>query len=1046
MFSQFFIERPIFTTVISLIIVIAGLVSMFALPVSQYPTITPVQIQVLTTYPGADAKTVGDSVAAPIEAQINGVENMLYMTSTSSNTGQMMITVYFSLDTDPDIAQVLVQNRVNLAVPQLPSAVQKFGITVQKQSSSTLMIIAIYNKDGRYSRDYVTTYTNVYVLDAIKRVNGAGRAQIFGVPDQAMRIWMNPDRMASLGITTTDIHQAIANQNALFGAGQIGQQPSAPTTQLTFPVVTQEPFVNPKQYESIILRAIQPGSAVVRVGDVARAEVGRKQYIDDNIFNGAPATPIIVYQQPGANGLEVSNAVRKTMEEMKKTMPDGIEYVIALDTTDFVRLSIEEVVHTLFEAVILVVLVVYLFLQNIRATLICTVAIFVSLIGTFTGMLALDFSINLLTLFGIVLAIGMVVDDAIVVVENVERNMAEGLSPKEASIKAMREVSGPVIAVVLALGAVFIPAAFLPGTTGQLYKQFAITIVISVVISGFVALTLTPAMCGVMLKHSKQAEKGFFAWFNRSFLKMTKAYGRSLELIIKRMVMALAVCVVMAIAIIYLFKIIPASFVPNEDQGYLLAQIIMPDSASLERTVKTSERVDQIFADNPAVVNRTIVNGYSFIDSQYQPNMATLFVTLKDFKERYASLKTAAKENAKAILQTVYAQTRGIETGLIIPIAPPAIPGIGTSSGFEFWIQDLGSGEPTQLYEMTQAFLTKAREQPELTGLNSTFRASSLQLSANVDRDMSILLGVPIEDVYSALQAQFGSIQVSQYEQYSRIWNVILQSDSQYRQQPSDITRLYTRSNNNQMIPLSTMVTTSYKIGPSLVPHFNGFPAAQITGNAAAGYSSGDAIQAMEKVAREVLPQGYNFAWSGMALQEKASGGSSSIAFVFGLLIVFLILAAQYESWSLPICVLTAVPFGVIGALIATLLRGLENDVYFQIGLLVLVGLAAKNAILIVEFAVGLTHQGKPALESAIEAGEMRLRPILMTSLAFIFGVLPLFLAMGAGANARHSIGTGIIGGMIGASSLALMYVPLFFYIFERLSEKFKKKKGDHDA
>lgn len=1047
MFSTFFIHRPIFTTVIAFIIVIAGLVSLKSLPVSQYPTITPVQVQVTTTYPGADAKTVGDSVAAPIEAQINGVENMLYMTSTSSNTGQMSITVYFSLETDPDTAQVLVQNRVNLALPQLPAAVQKFGISVQKKSSSTLMIIAVHNKDGRYSNDYVTTYTNVYILDAIKRVNGAGQASIFGVPDQAMRIWTNPDRMASLGITTTDIQQAIANQNALFGAGQIGQQPNAPSTQLTFPVITQHPFTHPSEYKQIILRANQQGSAIVRIGDVARAEVGRKQYIDRNILNGYPTTAIAVYQQAGANGLDVSKAVRKTMAEMKKTMPSGIEYTIALDTTDFVRLSIEEVIHTLMEAVILVVLVVYIFLQNFRATIICTVAIFVSLIGTFTGLLALGFSINLLTLFGIVLAIGMVVDDAIVVVENVERNMSElGLAPKEASIKAMNEVSGPVIAVVLVLAAVFVPAAFLSGTTGQLYKQFAITIVISVAISGFVALTLTPAMCGVLLIHSKPREKGFFAWFNRGFARMTKAYGRTVVHIIKRAFIALTLFILMFGAIIYLFKIIPTSFVPNEDQGYVLAQVILPDSSSLDRTFDATKSVDEVFTANPAVVNRTIVNGYSLIDSQYQSNMATFFVTLKDFKERYASIETSKKENPKAILGSLYQwSTQNFQDGAVIPIAPPAIPGIGTSSGFEFWLQDKGAGEPVELYEMTQTFLAKAREQPELTGLNSTFRASTLQLHADVDRDMAVLLGVPIEDVYNALQAQFGSVQVSQYEQYSRVWNVIMQSDAQFRQQPNDITRLYTKSRNNQMIPLSAIVNLSYQRGPAIVPHFNGFPAAQITGSAAPGYSSGDAIIAMERVAQEALPQGYSFAWSGMALQEKESGSSSAIAFAFGLLIVFLILAAQYESWSLPISVLTAVPFGIIGALLAILLRGLENDVYFQIGLLVLVGLAAKNAILIVEFAVTLREQGKSIVDAAVEAGEIRLRPILMTSLAFIFGVLPLFVAVGAGANARHSIGTGIIGGMIGASSLALIYVPLFYYMLERLSEKFKNQEPDQN-
>lgn len=1030
MFSKFFIQRPIFTTVISLIIVIAGLVSMLSLPVAQYPSITPVQIQVSTTYPGANAKTVGDSVAAPIEAQINGVENMLYMTSTSSNTGQMTITVYFEMGTDPDIAQVLVQNRVNLALPQLPAAVTQYGVSVKKQSTTTLMIIALYNADGRYSHDYVTTYTNVYVLDAIKRINGAGQAQIFGVPDQAMRIWMNPDRMASLEITTTDIQRAISNQNALFGAGQIGQQPSAHPTQLTFPVITQQPFEKPEEYENIILKANPEGSAIVRVGDVARAEIGRKQYIDDNKLNGIPTTPIIIYQQPGANGLDVSNAVRKTMEELKKSMPDGIEYIIALDTTDFVRLSIEEVIHTLFEAVILVMLVVYLFLQNFRATLICTAAMFVSIVGTFTGMHALGYSINLLTLFGIVLAIGTVVDDAIVVVENVERNISEGnLSPTQAAIKSMQEVSGPVVAVVLVLAAVFIPAAFLPGTTGQLYKQFAITIVISVAISGFAALTLTPALCAIMLKHREPPQRGFFAWFNRMFAKLTKAYGSWLAQIIKHRVPAFLFLVVMAVMIVYFFKTIPASFVPNEDQGYILAQIIMPDATSLDQTVQVANQVDKLLADNPAVDKRTAVNGYSLIDSQYKTNMSTFFVTLKDFKQRYSTQARILKESSFAVLKELTQKTKDLNQGVIIPIAPPAIPGIGTTGGFEFWIQDLGSGDPAILYEMVQNFLAKARLRPELAGVNSTFRASSLQLKADVDREKTVLLDVPIMDVYNAVQAQFGSMQVSQYEQYSRIWNVILQSDALYRQNPADLTRLYTRSHNNKMVPLTAMVTTHYVAGPDLVPHFNGFPAAQITGNAAAGYSSGDAIRVMEEVAKEVLPQGYGFAWSGMAYQEKTSGSSSAIAMLFGLLMVFLILSAQFESWSLPTSILTAVPFGIIGALVFTAMHGLENDVYFQIGLLVLIGLAAKNAILIVEFAVELRQHGKPLLQAAIEAGELRLRPILMTSLTFILGVLPLYLASGAGANARHSIGTGIIGGMIGASTLALLYVPLFFYL-----------------
>lgn len=1047
MFSRFFIERPIFATVISLIIVIAGLVSLAALPVAQYPSITPVQVTVSALYPGADSRTLADAVAAPLEAQINGVDNMLYMTSTSSSSGQANLTVYFSLDTNPDIAQVQVQNRVNLAMPQLPEIVNQNGVSVQKKSSSILMILALYNKDGRYKPEYVDNYANVYVLDAIKRINGAGQASIFGMADQAMRIWMNPDRMASLGITTTDVQQAVASQNALFGAGQIGQQPTEGIVQQTFPVVTQPQFVQPIQYENIILRASQDGSAIVRLKDVARAEVGRKQYINDSRLNGSPATFIAVYQQPGSNGLDVSKAVRKTMEDLKRTMPDGIEYIIALDTTDFVRLSIEEVVHTLIEAILLVVLVVYLFLQSFRATIICSVAIFVALIGTFTGMLALGFSVNLLTLFGIVLAIGMVVDDAIVVVENVERNMTRvHLPPKEATIKAMEEIGSSLVAVVLVMASVFIPAAFLPGTTGQLYKQFAITIVISVALSGFVALTLTPAMCALLLKHSPPPQRGPFAWFNRQVDRITLAFGDAVVLVIKRMTVAFILLVVILWGLVHLFFTIPTSFVPNEDQGYVLAAVLMPDASSLDRTTETALLVDGLFAKHPAVLNRTVISGYSLIDGQYKTNAATMFVTLQDFKERYASTKKAIAENARAVLRSVYAGAREIKTGVVLPIAPPAIPGIGTTGGFEFWLQDKASGDPANLYEITQQFLSKARKRPELSDLNSTFRATSQQLRVEVDRDKAVLLNVPVQDVYSALQAQFGSLMVSQFNQYSRIWNVILQSDARFRQNPSDIARLYTRSSNGGMVPLSAVVNTHYTSGPDLLPHFNGFPAAQITGNSSPGYSSGDAIKAMEEVAREVLPQGYDFSWSGMAYEEKKSGGTSTTAFLFGLIIVFLVLAAQFESWTLPCSVMTAVPFGILGALILNWLRGLNNDVYFQIGLLVLIGLGAKNAVLRVTFAVELRRQGLSVMEATIQAGEERLRPIIMTSLAFIFGVLPLALAVGAGANARHSIGTGIIGGMIGETTLAMLYVPLFFYLFDRLHEHGSKKKRSCSA
>ncbi|MBK9114851.1 MAG: multidrug efflux RND transporter permease subunit [Betaproteobacteria bacterium] len=1044
MFSRFFIERPIFAAVVAIIICLAGLVSMALLPVSQYPSITPVQVTVTATYPGADSQTLANSVASPIEQQINGVDNMLYMSSTSSSTGQLTMTVYFSLDTDPDIAQVQVQNRVNLALPQLPSAVVQQGVNVQKKSSSIMMLVAVFAKGDRYSANYIANYANVYVLDALKRVNGAGQAQILGVPNQAMRVWMNPDRMASLGITTSDIANAISQQNQLFGAGQIGSQPNAGPVELTFPVVTQPQFTEARQYENIILRASQDGSAIVRVGDVARAEIGLQQYIVDSKLDGVNATIIAVYQQPGANGLVVSKAVRETMEQMKARFPDGMDYLISLDTNDFVRLSIKEVIKTLFEAILLVVLVVYLFLQSFRTTIICSVAIVVALIATFAGMLALGFSINLLTLFGLVLAIGMVVDDAIVVVENVERNMAQHhLPPKEATIRSMGEIASSLVAVVLVMCSVFIPAAFLPGTTGQLYKQFAITIVISVSVSGFIALTLTPAMCAVLLKHTPPPTKGPFAWFNRQVDRVTQAFGVAVAYVIKFAAVALVLLAVFLYSIWHLFQIIPTSFVPNEDQGYAMAAIIMPQAASLARTQAIAERADAIFKDLPGVQTRTVVTGYSLLDSGFKTNAGTIFVTFRDFEERYKDLDTTKKENARAILQGFFAQARAIEGAIVIPIAPPAIPGIGTTGGFEFWIQDTTTGDPVALDGVMQDFLKKARERPELTGLATTYSASTQQLKAEVDRDKAQLLGIPVQDVYSAIQAQFGSLTVSQYNLFSNVWWVIVQSDAPYRQNPEDLTRLYTRNNQGQMVPLSSIVTTKWTAGPDILPHFNGFTAAKIIGNASAGHSSGDAIATMEAVAKEVLPDGYTFAWSGLAFEEKQSGGTSGIAFVFGFIIVFLVLAAQYESWTLPGAVMSAVPFGILGALLTNHLRGLDNDVYFQIGLLVLIGLGAKNAVLRVSAAIDFRQQGKSIMEATILAGEQRLRPIIMTSLAFAIGCLPLALAVGAGANARHSIGTGIIGGMLGETTLAMLYVPLLFYLFDRMKEGRGEKREE---
>jgi multidrug efflux pump len=1028
--SAIFIKRPIMATVLSIIVVIGGLVSMVGLPVNQYPAITPVQVSVSASYPGADAETVANTVAAPIETQVNGVDNMLYMQSTSSATGQMSLTVFFDIDTDPDTAEVQVNNRVSLAMPELPDTVQKTGVKVEKRSSSILMLIGIYSPDGRYDEKYIGNYANLYILDALKRVPGANQAQIMGLPDLAMRMWLQPERMASLGITASDIQRSVSQQNQQFGAGSLGQSPTTEPVEMTFPVVTEGRFTEPAQFEDIILRADPRGTAIVRFKDVGWAEEGQKSYMLRSTLNGSPSTFVAVYQQPGSNAIEVAANVQKTMEELKKTFPEGIDYKVSFDTTKVIQASIDEVIETLIIAIILVVLVTYLFLQKINTTLIPTIAIFVSVIGTFIGMAAMGFSINLLTLFGLVLAIGIVCDDAIVVVENVERNIEEfGMSPKDATFRAMEEVTGPVIATTLVLIAVFVPVAFLEGTTGVLYKQFAITIAISVAISSFVALTLTPALSAILIKPTKGETGGFFKWFNNWLEGVTGRYAGGVTATLRRVMLAMVVLGVMLLGVVYLFKTIPGSFVPPEDQGYLFAAVILPDGASLDRSEELTQRVAEIFAEHPDVEDYSALSGYSLLDSQFKTNSGTVFIALKDFGERDS-------RSLRNLFEYVTPKLQALKEGIAFPINPPSIPGLGTQGGFEFWIQNRGQGGAARLSEVTQEIIAKANERPEVTRLNTTLNAASRQLRAEVDRSKAETLGISVPDVYASLQTLFGSLFVSQYNKYGRVWQVILQAQPEYRETPEDIKNIYVRSRSGEMAPLSAVVDSEYVTGPDLLPRFNGFMAAKVTGDADAGFSSGQSISTMEEISGEVLPDGFTYAWSGQAFEEKKSSGSSAIIFVFALIMVFLILSAQYEQWSLPVAVITAVPFGIFGALVAVYLRGMENDVYFQIGLVTLIGLSAKNAILIVEFAELKYKEGMSAFDAAVEAARLRLRPILMTSLSFILGSMPLVLATGAGAAARHSIGTGIIGGMIGATSLALFFVPLFYYLIITTKEK----------
>ncbi|WP_193100741.1 efflux RND transporter permease subunit [Burkholderia sp. Z1] len=1043
MLSAFCVKRPVFAVVLSLVIVIGGLVAMFNLPIAQYPELTPPQVTVTATYPGADSQTVAETVAAPIETQVNGVDNMIYMQSTSSPTGQMSLNVYFDTGTDPDIAQVQVQNRVSLALAQLPTAVQQNGVNVQKRSSSFLMLIAVYSPDGRYDQQYVGNYANLYVLDAIKRVPGANQAQIMGDADLAMRIWLKPDRMAALGITATDVQNAVASYNQQYGAGSIGQAPSPKGTVLSFPIVTPGRLAKPADFDNIIVRAASQNAAAVRVRDIGHAEVGLNSYALRSSLDGKPATIIAVYQQPGSNALQVSKGVRDTLEKMHSTLPQGIATKVSLDTTEFVRASIDEVVKTLVEAIVLVVAVVFVFLQSWRTTVIPVIAVFVSVIGTFAGLLALGFSINLLTLFALVLAIGIVVDDAIVVVENVERNMHEfNLSPRDATLRAMEEVTGPVIAIVLVLSAVFIPVAFVSGTTGMLYKQFALTLVVSVVISGFVALTLSPAMAAMILKPTHGKPWRIFTWFNTRFERLTAGYTAMVRAVMRRALLSVVLCGAMLVAVWGLFAHIPSSFVPNEDQGYALAAIFMPDSASLDRSQQTTEQVAALFRKHPAVADASALSGYSFVDGQYKTNAGTVFIALKDFKERSGSLELSIL----GMMRSLVPQLREIQEAVVVPVAPPSIPGLGTQGGFEFWVQNRSDGTAAQLEATTRALIAAASKRPELAKLMTTIKSSSRQLRVEADNDKAAALGVPISQVYGTLQTLFGSAYVSQYTLDSRVWQVILQAEPQYRDRVQDLQNLYVRQGDNKMVPIAGLVKASYISGPDLQTRFNGFPAAKITGDAADGYSSGQAIAAMEEVARATLPPGYAFAWSGEAFQEQKAGNTTVAVFAFGIVMVFLILAAQYESWTLPLSILTAVPFGIFGALVAIWLRGLENDVYFQIGLVTLVGLAAKNAILIVEFAVEKRKEGLSALEAAIEAARLRLRPIVMTSLAFILGAIPLAIAFGAGANARHSIGTGIIGGMIAATSLALLFVPLFFNLISLLAERLSRGPREPDA
>ena len=1021
MLSRYFIDRPIFSTVLSILVVLAGLLAMRVLPIAQYPEIAPPVVTVRAIYPGASAGVLEQTVAAPLENAINGIEDMMYMSSTSASNGVLEIQVTFEIGSDVDRAALNVNNRVKQAEARLPEEVRRQGVTVEKGSSAFLQVLAFLSPDGRFDDLYTSNYVTLNVLDRLKRIPGTTNVQIFGAKDYAMRIWLKPDRMAQLGVTVADLSRAIGEQNAQFAPGKIGQPPIDQGQSLVYSLTAKGRLADPKEFENIVVRANADGS-LLRLKDVARVELGSKDYDFNGLYNGKPATLVGIFLQPGANALEVGDVVKSTVEELKKSFPEGLDYAIPYDTTRFVEVSIREVLKTLGEAILLVVLVVFLFLQNWRATLIPILAVPVSLLGTFVGLLLLGYSINTLTLFGMVLSIGIVVDDAIVVLENIERIIhEEKKSPREAALKAMREVTGPVIAIVLVLCAVFIPIAFLGGLTGELYRQFAVTISIAVVISGIVALTLTPALCVALLKGEKSHEPGrFFRAFNAGFARFTHGYLGGVTFLMRRSLIALVIYGLMIAAAFMLWTKTPGSLVPNEDQGYYISAAYLPDGATLARTTDVVKQIDAIARKDPAVEHVVAFAGLDFLGGGFRNSAATIFVTARHWDERDKTIDQMVGEISGA--------TAHIKEALVLAFAPPPIFGLGNAGGFEFYIQNKGEGDPKRLSEVADTFLAAARQDPRLSQVLTLWRPHVPQLYVDVDREKAKMLGVKIDDVFNTLSATLGSYYVNDFNKYGRTWQVLMSAEPGARKTPQDVSALYVPNASGDMVPMSALARVSFSSGPETLDRYNNYQAVKIMGGAVPGISSGQALAIVDEIAKKTLPPDFSYEWTSASFQEKRSGGTAGFALGLAVLMVFLILAAQYEKWSLPFAVLMALPFGTFGALAAVWLRGLTNDVYFQIGLVTLLGLAAKNAILIVEYAVLKKSEGYSSVAAALEAARLRFRPILMTSLAFILGVVPLAISTGAGAGARHAVGTGVVGGMLAATFLAVFFIPLFYH------------------
>ncbi|WP_277183791.1 efflux RND transporter permease subunit [Caballeronia sp. BR00000012568055] len=1050
--SKFFIDRPIFAGVLSVIVLLAGVIAMFKLPISEYPEVVPPSVVVHAQYPGANPKVIAETVASPLEEQINGVEDMLYMQSQANSDGNLTTTVTFKLGTDPDKNTQLVQNRVNQALPRLPQDVQRLGVTTIKSSPTLTMVVHLNSPNGRYDMTYLRNYALINVKDRLERIAGVGEVQLWGSGDYSMRVWLDPQKVAQRGMTATDVVNAIREQNVQVAAGVIGGSPTLPNVPLQLNVNARGRLQNESEFRDIVLKT-SPDGAVTHLSDVARVELAASEYGLRSLLDNKSAVAIAINQQPGANSLQISDEVRKTMKELQADMPAGLEYQIVYDPTQFVRSSIEAVIHTLAEAIALVVLVVIVFLQTWRASIIPLLAVPVSIVGTFSLLLAFGFSINALSLFGMVLAIGIVVDDAIVVVENVERNIEAGLSAREATYQAMREVSGPIIAIALTLVAVFVPLAFMNGLTGQFYKQFAMTIAISTVISAFNSLTLSPALAALLLKGHDEPKDwltrgmdrvfgGFFKRFNKVFHRGSDAYGKGVKNVIGRKAVMMVIYAVLLGGAVMMGKVVPGGFVPAQDKEYLISFAQLPNGASLDRTEGVIRDMSAIALKQPGVESAVEFPGLSVNGFTNSSSAGIVFVTLKPFKERVGNKALSANAIAGALNQK-YASIKG---SFIAVFPPPPVLGLGTLGGFKMQLEDRGALGYAALADATQEFIKRASQTPELGPTFSSYQINVPQLNVDLDRVKAKQLGVSVTDVFDTMQVYLGSLYVNDFNRFGRVYQVRVQADAPFRANPEDIGLLKTRNANGDMVPLSSLVKVTPTYGPEMVVRYNGYTAADINGGPAPGYSSGQAQAAAERIAAEVLPRGIKFEWTDLTYQQILAGNAALWVFPISVLLVFLVLAALYESLTLPLAVIMIVPMSILSALLGVYLTGGDNNIFTQIGLMVLVGLSAKNAILIVEFARELEMQGRSIVQAAIEASRLRLRPILMTSIAFIMGVVPLVLSSGAGSEMRHAMGVAVFFGMLGVTLFGLMLTPVFYVILRKLSrtEHVTDKHGSH--